>query len=225
MAKNPKTGSNEVTLLGVLETAPNYDHTSHGRDYYAAKLKVKRLSGTIDTVRLMIQEDTIDPHQFSDGELVRVTGHFHSNSQMGEDNRRHNSYFVSVKTITHVDENANKPDTNVAYFKGYICKTPVCRKTATGRKISDVILAIPRPSDASDYIPVLFWGDDANIVKSLPAGTGVVVTGRIQSRDYTYKKTGEVRTAYEVSIARILDTIPNDAEAAAKKSTEKVENE
>ena len=87
---------------------------------------------------------------------------------------------------------------------GYICKKPIYRQTPFGREISDLLLAVNRAYNKSDYIPAIAWGRTARFCQNLEVGTEVRVIGRVQSRSYEKKHedgTVETRVAYEVSIA------------------------
>ena len=78
--------------------------------------------------------------------------------------------------------------------------------TPFGREITDLLVAVNRAYNKSDYIPCIVWGRNARYASGLEVGDKVVMSGRVQSRDYEKKlETGEVvtRTAYEVSVAKI----------------------
>ena len=76
-----------------------------------------------------------------------------------------------------------------------------------GRSISDLILAVPRSYGRADYLPVIAWGQVASQVCTLEAGAPLSLEGRVQSRVYRkVTETGpEERTAYEVSVMRLLE--------------------
>ena len=83
-----------------------------------------------------------------------------------------------------------------------MCKPPVYRPTPFGKQICDLLLAVNRSYGKSDYIPVIFWGNNAAEAAKLKVGSHITVTGRIQSRDYEkFNACGEkqMRTTYEVS--------------------------
>ena len=89
---------------------------------------------------------------------------------------------------------------------GYICKKPIYRKTPFGREISDILLAINRAYNKSDYIPCIAWGRNARFCENMEVGTEVKLIGRVQSRTYEKKfedGTVETRVAYEVSIGNL----------------------
>ena len=96
--------------------------------------------------------------------------------------------------------------TNEIVLIGYICKEPIYRQTPFGREISDILLAVNRAYNKSDYIPCIAWGRNARFCSKMSVGTEVKVTGRIQSRNYEKKHDDgsvEKKTAYEVSISNL----------------------
>ncbi|MBQ3225460.1 MAG: single-stranded DNA-binding protein, partial [Clostridia bacterium] len=95
---------------------------------------------------------------------------------------------------------------NEVYLNGFICKEVTYRVTPFGREIADVLLAVNRAYNKSDYIPCIVWGRNARFAKNLAVGQNIRVWGRMQSREYQ-KKLSETetvtKTAYEVSVSRI----------------------
>ena len=91
-------------------------------------------------------------------------------------------------------------------MEGFICKDPVRRTSPLGREICDLMIAVNRMYNKSDYIPSIAWGRNAVYAETLRVGDKVSAEGRIQSRDYR-KFTDEgylvTKTAYEVSVGRI----------------------
>ena len=89
---------------------------------------------------------------------------------------------------------------------GYICKKPIYRQTPFGREIADLLLAVNRAYNKSDYIPAIAWGRTARFCQNLDVGTEVRITGRVQSRTYEKKfedGTSINKVAYEVSIGSL----------------------
>ena len=69
-----------------------------------------------------------------------------------------------------------------------------------------MLIAVNRNYGKSDYIPVIFWGNNALRAHGLEVGSHICVSGRIQSREYEKKSSlGEVNlhTTYEVSGFRL----------------------
>ena len=63
-----------------------------------------------------------------------------------------------------------------------------------------------RAYNKSDYLPCIAWGRNARFAKSLTVGANVLITGRIQSREYQKKLNDNqilTKTAYEISISQI----------------------
>ena len=92
-------------------------------------------------------------------------------------------------------------------------------------EISDLLLAVNRAYNKSDYIPCIAWGRTARFCQNLEVGSQVKVVGRVQSRTYEKKYedgTCQTRVAYEVSIGS-LEVIEEKGEE--KEEIEEVENQ
>ena len=110
--------------------------------------------------------------------------------------------------------------TNEVVLVGYICKKPIYRQTPFGREIADILLAVNRAYNKSDYIPTIAWGRNARFCQNLEVGTKVKLVGRVQSRMYEKKYedgTVENRVAYEVSIGS-LEVVEEDNSAEIKEN-------
>ena len=116
-----------------------------------------------------------------------------------------------LREIEDVEDEENemvKKDTitNEVILIGYICKKPIYRQTPFGREISDLLLAVNRAYNKSDYIPCIAWGRNARFCQNLEVGSQVKIVGRVQSRMYEKKHedgTVENRVAYEVSVGSL----------------------
>ena len=96
---------------------------------------------------------------------------------------------------------------NQIYLVGYICKEPIYRTTPFGREICDVLLAVNRAYNKSDYLPCIAWGRNARFVRDLSVGEKLEVQGRIQSRKYQKRiddNNTETRIAYEISLSSVM---------------------
>ena len=116
---------------------------------------------------------------------------------------------MEVEDVEEDEENEMvKKDTitNEVVLIGYICKKPIYRQTPFGREISDILLAVNRAYNKSDYIPCIAWGRNARFCQNLEVGSQVKIVGRVQSRMYEKKHedgTVENRVAYEVSVGSL----------------------
>jgi len=195
--------NNQTEIMGVIRDEFAFNHEIYAEKFYTFTLEVSRLSGTYDKIRVMISERLIIDGEYKIGDRVVVSGQFRSyNSTEAGANRLVLTVFA--KDIMHCEGDVKNP--NRLYLNGFICKQPVYRTTPFGREITDLLLAVNRSYNKSDYIPVIAWGRNARYAKSLNVGENVRIWGRIQSRDYQ-KRIGEdeviTKTAYEVSINRL----------------------
>lgn len=111
---------------------------------------------------------------------------------------------VFARNIEPCIERSKNP--NEIFLDGYICKEPVYRTTPFGREIADVLLAVNRAYNKSDYIPTIAWGRNSRFCQTLSVGDNIRVWGRLQSREYQKKITETEsikKIAYEVSISKM----------------------
>lgn len=185
--------SNQVKLVGRIASLFTFSHTLYGENFYNVTLCVRRDSGNADMISLIVSDRLIDVNKNLVACYMYVTGEFRSYNQHDTDKSRLKLY-VFVNDI----EAAEPTNINDVYLEGYICKQPIYRHTPLGREIADVILAVNRSYNKSDYIPCILWGRNAYYIKSLTTGDRIRVAGRIQSRKYL--KNGETKVAYELSV-------------------------
>ena len=149
---------------------------------------VKRLSNSEDRIPVMISERLIDVTQDYVGEYIIVQGQFRSyNRHEEQKNRLVLSVFAREVSFVESDEDMDGVKTNSIFLDGYICKSPVYRKTPLGREIADLLLAVNRPYGKSDYIPCICWGRNARFASSFEVGAHVHILGRVQSRERNYQ--------------------------------------
>ena len=201
--------NNHLVLIGKIVSEKNYSHEIYGEKFYVFSLEVVRLSSTTDIIPITISERLLTNLDITLGKEVKVEGQFRSyNSYENERNRLILTVFAKeIEEVVHTDEEEGKDEvTNEVELVGYICKKPIYRQTPFGREIADVLLAVNRAYNKSDYIPCIAWGRNARFCQNMEIGAEVKITGRVQSRSYEKKHedgTTESRVAYEVSIASI----------------------
>ena len=197
--------NNQVTIMGEVVSEFTFSHEVFGEGFYMVEVLVRRLSNSDDRIPLMVSERLIDVTQDYRGEYIMVTGQFRSYNRHEEDRNRL-VLSVFAREISFVEEELDGAKTKNILLDGYICKTPVYRKTPLGREIADLLLAVNRPYGKSDYIPCICWGRNARFASGFEVGGHVQVWGRIQSREYVKKLSEtetEKRVAYEVSVSKI----------------------
>lgn len=186
--------NNKVTLAGTIATRFLLDHEYYNERFYHFFISVKRTSGTVDNIPVIVSERLIDTTKDLTGCHVSIVGEFRSFSLHNKNKTRLLLYVFPLKI-----ELLNEPqDINNIFIQGVIRKTPVLRETPYGRVITDILLTVNREYDKCDYIPCIAWGRNAVAISGVEISTKVRLTGRIQSRDYD--KNGITLTAYEVSV-------------------------
>ena len=212
--------NNYLTLVGEVTGEKRYSHEIYGEKFYVFDLSIARLSGNADIIPITVSERLVNDQMLEIGKKLLVKGQFRSyNSYENERNRLILTVFA--KDIVELEENEveeenelTKKDqiTNEVVLIGYICKKPIYRQTPFGREIADILLAVNRAYNKSDYIPSIAWGRNARFCQNIEVGTQVKIVGRVQSRTYEKKfedGTSETRVAYEVSIGS-LEVINQD---------------
>ena len=197
--------ANHVILRGSLICLPQFSHENHGRRFFRFSLEVPRLSGTVDTLPVIAQEDVLNSMDLSDGEMLTVTGQVRSHN-IRIDGKRRLLIFVFAEVILCED---GQP-LNEVTLSGPICREPTYRRTPLGREICDVMLAVPRAFRRADYLPCILWGRTAQECAQYHTRDVLHITGRLQSRIYT-KVTdsgSEERTAYEISALSAQRILP-----------------
>lgn len=187
---------NQITLRGSLRALPVFSHENHGRRFFRFELDVPRLSGAVDTLPVIAQEQVINTIDLSGGEMLTVTGQIRSHNNR-EGGVRRLMIFVFASDIVAED---GEPINDVI-LAGPLCKEPIYRRTPLGREICDVMLAVPRAFRRADYLPCILWGRTAQEVSQCHIRDIIRIEGRLQSRVYTkVTDTGAYqRTAYEIS--------------------------
>ena len=222
--------NNYLTLVGKVTGEKRFSHEIYGERFYIFDLSIPRLSGNADIIPITVSERLITDEMLQEGKKLLVKGQFRSyNSYENEKNRLILTVFA--KDVTEVEEVEEENEiakkdviTNEVVLIGYICKKPIYRQTPFGREIADLLLAVNRAYNKSDYIPSIAWGRNARFCQNLEVGTRVKIVGRVQSRNYDKKLedgTVETRVAYEVSIGSLEVIDEKDDE---KENKEEIEN-
>ena len=212
--------NNYLTLVGKVTSEKQFSHEIYGERFYSFDLTIPRLSGNADVIPVTISERLITDDMLVIGTKLLVKGQFRSyNSYENERNKLILTVFVKdIEKIEDDEKETVEGDeetsefvrkdmiTNEVVLIGYICKKPIYRQTPFGREIADILLAVNRAYNKSDYIPCITWGRNARFCENLEVGTEVKIVGRIQSRNYEKKlEDGTVlkKVAYEVSIGSL----------------------
>ena len=208
--------SNRVFISGRVVSDKTFSHEVYGEGFYELSVAVKRLSGQEDILPVTISERLIEKEGLNIGSDLSIVGQFRSyNKLVGGKSKLMLTVFARDVVPSDYCRNPNS-----IVLSGYICKAPTYRTTPFNREICDMLVAVNRAYNKSDYIPCIAWGRNARFVKNLAVGERVALSGRVQSREYQKKFSEEdVRTltAYEVSVSKLsaydnVDTFDMDAE-------------
>ncbi len=244
--------NNYLVLVGKVTSDKKFSHEIYGERFYSFDLLIPRLSGTADVIPVTASERLFTDDMLQIGTKLLIKGQFRSyNSYENEKNRLILTVFAKDiekleedKEEASIDENTvedtenselpkkefAKKDyiTNEVVLVGYICKKPVYRQTPFGREIADLLLAVNRAYNKSDYIPSIAWGRNAKFCQNLEVGTEVKIVGRVQSRNYEKKmEDGSIvkKVAYEVSIGslEVVKSENNETNSNVEETTEAVD--
>lgn len=205
---------NRAVLTGRVLSEPAFSHKTYGESFYMVTMGIVRKSGYEDMIPLMISERLICSMDLEQGSEIAVVGQIRTYNQQ-IDGRNRLMIVLFVKELEWVSDRfdgetaeskGEAPMINTVYLEGFVCKKPVRRTSPLGREICDIMLAVNRMYNKSDYIPCIAWGRNAVYGGDLEVGTKLYIEGRLQSRQYKkYDDEGavNVRTAYEVSIMRV----------------------
>ena len=196
--------ANSILLRGSLQSLPQFSHENHGRQFYRFLLEVPRLSGAIDLLPVIAEQQVLDRIDPCAGSMLTVSGQIRSHNQRSEGTRHLMIFVFASEIVAEEGEPINE-----VLLEGTICREPTYRRTPLGREICDVMLAVPRAFRRADYLPCILWGRTAQEIAACHTRDRIHIDGRLQSRIYT-KLTEEgafERTAYEVSAlsAQILE--------------------
>ncbi len=202
--------NNEVTVSGCVEGELSFSHEIYSEAFYSFVLKVMRLSDICDYVNVTVSERLIKDINIQDGAKISIVGQFRSYNNYSENGNRL-LLTVFARDVKEMGEDDDSHNPNHIFLNGFLCKPPVYRTTPFGREITDLLIAVNRAYNKSDYIPCIAWGRNARYCASLSVGDNIKVWGRIQSREYQKRISEEesvTKTAYEISVSK-LEVVSN----------------
>ena len=201
------TENNHMILVGEITSEKVFSHEIYGESFYTFNIEIPRLSGSSDILPITVSERLIMDEKLV-GKKILIEGQFRSyNGVEGPRSKLILTVFAKdIKFLEETEEvvDGQKPLSNEVVLTGFICKKPIYRQTPFGREIADVLLAVNRSYNKSDYIPCIAWGRNARFCQNLEVGQQVKILGRVQSRTYEKKfedGTVQTRIAYEVSVS------------------------
>ena len=200
--------NNKVYVAGEVVSEPKFSYEVFGEGFYEFDLLVKRLSDASDVIPVTISERLLTEGEIVLGKKIACSGQFRSYNKLVEEKSKL-MLTVFVREVLEYDPSVNP---NQIELTGFVCKEPIYRTTPFKRESSDVLIAVNRSYNKSDYLPCIAWGRNAKFVKNLSVGDKLQMCGRIQSRVYQKKIDDEVveKTAYEISLSKITKITDED---------------
>lgn len=211
--------NNKIYLEGTVASKLEFSHEMYGEGFYTFMLEVMRLSDTKDLLNITVSERIITNMNLEIGTDIIIDGQLRSYNKFVDGTNRL-ILTVFARNIEPCLERSKNP--NEIFLDGYICKEPVYRTTPFGREIADVLLAVNRAYNKSDYIPTIAWGRNSRFCQTLEVGDNIRIWGRLQSREYQKKVTDTEsirKVAYEVSISK-MEKVNKEAEGIEEEHSE-----
>ena len=175
--------TNRARLTGELLKELTFSHRTYGEAFYETLIGVERSSGYRDEIRLQISERLLACLDLTEGSRVDVRGQVRTYNE-DVDGKSKLNIVVFAREISEIPEDEPLYYENEIYLDGHICKAPIRRTSPLGREICDIMLAVNRMYNKSDYIPCIAWGRNAAYAGVLDVGMRLTLTGRMQSREY-----------------------------------------
>ena len=193
--------NNRAYVAGEVISAPVFSHEVLGERFYDVVLSVKRLSDRADEIPVTVSDRLMHDASLEVGTRLGVSGQLRSYNKQADGRSK-----LILRVFARELDDGESDTPNRIELEGYVCKPPVYRTTPFRREICDMLLAVNRAYNKSDYIPAIAWGRNAKYAGEFAVGDKVAVSGRIQSR--TYQKvlpdgSTEERVAYEVSVSQL----------------------
>lgn len=221
-----QNSNNTVNIRGTIDSPFTFSHKVYDEGFYTFYVSVSRLSETFDRLPVTVSERLIKLDKLQLGTNVYIEGQLRSYNSYDTEYKRNKLILtiftkdLKILTDTLVSEelektpeqndkillSISKKTPNEVVLNGYICKPPVFRTTPFGREITDILLAVNRSYNKSDYIPCIAWGRNARYISDMSVGDNIKIFGRMQSRIYQKRQeNGESieKTAYEVSVSKV----------------------
>jgi len=199
--------TNIATVSGYVLSEAQFSHEVYGEGFYTFFVDVPRLSEASDKIPVTISERLLSPESLQVGTHVSIMGQFRSYNNYSDTGSKL-LLTLFAREIVFTDDDPKTP--NEITLTGFICKPPVYRHTPFGREIADILLAVNRSYNKSDYIPCIAWGRNARFCQGLEVGSKIRLTGRIQSREYKKRINDDefiTKTAYEISVIKLEEEI------------------
>ncbi|MCL2386945.1 MAG: single-stranded DNA-binding protein [Defluviitaleaceae bacterium] len=201
-----ENSNNFIDIGGRIQSEFTFSHEIYGEGFWRFDVEVGRLSGQSDVLPVTVSERIVDREKMVPGQPIKISGQIRSYNNYVEADRKNKLVLtIFARDIILLNE-VPQDSPNDVFLDGYLCKPAIYRTTPFGREISDLLIAVNRSYNKSDYIPCIAWGRNARYAGKLQVGDHIRLWGRMQSRQYQ-KKIDDItvleKTAYEVSVSKV----------------------
>lgn len=207
--ENSKKLINKAKIKGRVAKDLEFDHQLHGEKFYVTQIAVRRKNGVEDMVPVIFSEGLSKSLSEKITEkMVEIEGDIRTYNNQNKNANRHLKLYLFANKVVF-KEDCDDDNNNEIFLQGYLCKTPIYRRTGRSkRKITNLLIAVNRGDGKSSYIPCIAWGENAIRTGIMKIGECIELKGRFQSRTYFKKNSsnqedGEVKETYEISISDI----------------------
>lgn len=193
--------NNQALVRGRVLTPPTYSHEVFGEGFYELEISSQRLSEQFDVIPITISERLLETNSLNVGDDVSFYGQFRSYNKLSQNKSR----LVLTLFVREIVKPKDETNPNIISVCGFLCKPCIYRTTPFNREIADILVAVNRSYNKSDYLPCIAWGRNARFCKSMNIGDKIALSGRIQSRKYVKRfddSLSEEKIAYEISISK-----------------------
>lgn len=201
-----KNNKNEVQISGVIMDIQPGTFFKDGEKFVRFYIGAKRTSGNVDLLPVIVEEKQTEGLKI--GKYVYVEGRY-SSFNKHENGKNHLILEIKAEKNWCGNGDGSTDDENKLILEGYLCKPSVYRRTPRGKEVCDLMIACNEYDlRRTNYIPCIACRNEAREAADFKVGDFIKIIGRIQSRIYHKKLSGdevEIRTAYEVSIGRIIE--------------------
>ena len=195
--------TNKAVVSGIVATPLKFSHKTYGEIFYTFILGIERRSGYVDEINVMISERLIYERPPEERDFVEIIGQVRTYNETADGKNKLNVVIFAREIDIEPEDTYYE---NYIFLEGFLCKPPVKRTSPLGRDICDLMVAVNRMYNKSDYVPCIAWGRNARFVQDLTVGSRIMLSGRIQSREYQKRLSEEevvTMTAYEVSVSKL----------------------
>lgn len=148
--------NNRAYVAGTVITVPEFSHEVLGEKFYDVTLSVRRLSDRHDEIPVTVSDRLMQDMPLAPGDTVGVSGQLRSYNKQTEGRSK-----LVLRIFARELDDGESDTPNRIELEGFVCKPPVYRTTPFKREICDMLLAVNRAYNKSDYIPAIAWGRNA----------------------------------------------------------------